>query len=55
MGGILVWAGVKNKIKIINSKIIYNTKAGIHIVGHDANCLVEGNKIENNHGAVIIF
>lgn len=55
MGGILIWADVKNKIKVINSKIIYNSKAGIHIVGNDSNALVEGNKIENNHGAVIFI
>lgn len=50
MGGVLVWANKTNKVSIINSKIVFNTKAGIHIVGSDSNCLVEGNKIEHNAG-----
>lgn len=50
MGGILVWATKTNKVSIINCKVVFNTKAGIHIVGNDSNCLVEGNKIEHNAG-----
>ena len=29
------------------------SKAGIHVIGQDSNCLIEGNKIEHNAGAGI--
>lgn len=48
MGGILVWALPKNNVKILNSKVIFNKKVGIHVIGNDSNPLIEGNKIEHN-------
>ncbi|KRX05550.1 Pectin lyase fold/virulence factor [Pseudocohnilembus persalinus] len=53
MGGILVWALPKNNVKILNSKVIFNKKVGIHVIGNDSNPLIEGNKIEHNQGSGI--
>ena len=50
MGGILVWGTSTSRVKIMNSKIVYNTRVGIHCVGEDAEAQIEGNKIENNMG-----
>jgi len=53
MGGILIWAKKKNKVSVVNCKVVFNSKAGIHVIGQDSNCLIEGNKIEHNAGAGI--
>jgi F-box protein 11 len=51
MGGVLVWSGRQNRVNVINSKIVFNSRCGLHLGGDDANCLIEGNKIEHNSGA----
>jgi len=49
-GGILIQSHFQNNIKIINTKVSFNTKVGIHCIGEDAVCQLEYNKIENNIG-----
>ena len=50
MGGILVWGRAEDKIRILNNKIVYNTRVGIHCVGENSEVFMEGNKIESNMG-----
>lgn len=50
MGGVLIWGCAKDDIKIMNSKILFNGKCGIHCVGEDGSPIIESNKIENNNG-----
>ena len=38
MGGILVWGSEEHNIKIMNSRILFNTNCGIHCVGEENNC-----------------
>lgn len=53
MGGVLIWGNQNHNIKIMNSKILFNGKCGIHCVGEDGSPIIESNKIENNNGGGI--
>ena len=50
MGGVLIWGTNNHNIRILNSKILFNGKCGIHCVGEDGAPTIESNKIENNSG-----
>lgn len=32
----LIWGTKKNTIEVVNSKIVFNTRAGVHVVGEDS-------------------
>ena len=34
-GGILIWSNEKHNIKVMNSRILFNGKCGIHCVGEN--------------------
>lgn len=51
MGGILLWTQAHNNVKIIQSRVIFNGKVGIHCVGENGQPSIEHNKIENNNGS----
>lgn len=53
MGGVLVWTKENNRVKISHSKILFNSKAGIHCVGHRGTTLIHNNRIESNSGSGI--
>lgn len=50
MGGVLCWSNKEHKVRVNSSKILFNGKVGVHVVGEGGQAVITNNRIESNHG-----